>query len=231
MRFDLLCDLNRERAARRIAIVVIEIATGTQRLVRENEIDADALRDALKAGVLAGKSAQVEKDGRTYFVELHLPTPSMVITGAVHISQTLAPLAKMLGYQVTIIDPRTAFATPERFPDTEIVAEWPDRAFKNVSLDRRTAFIALTHEPRIDDPGLQAALSANCFYVGALGSRRTHDERLRRLEHLGIERTSLDRIHGPVGLAIGAMTPAEIAVSIMAGVTMALRKTYELQKA
>jgi xanthine dehydrogenase accessory factor len=230
MRFDLLRDLNRERAARRIAIVVTEIAAGTQRLVRENEIDADELQDALKAGVLTGKSSQVEKDGRTYFVELHLPTPLIVITGAVHISQTLAPLAKMLGYQVTIIDPRTAFATPERFPDTQIIADWPDRAFKNVKLDRRTAFIALTHEPKIDDPGLQAALLANCFYVGALGSRRTHNERLSRLERLGIERTLLDRIHGPVGLDIGAMTPAEIAVSIMADVTMALRKMYEMQK-
>lgn len=225
MRLHLLSELNAERKARRAAIVVTDMTSGAQRLVREAEIENDELADILKQQLSTAKSAQVESENADYFIELHLPAPVMVITGAVHISQTLAPMAEMLGYDVTIIDPRTAFATPERFPQTKIVADWPDRAFQRIKLDRWTALIALTHDPKVDDPALEAALKANCFYVGALGSRTTHAKRLERLSRAGVSAELLARIRGPVGLAIKAATPGEISVSILAEVTQALRST------
>lgn len=223
MRLHLLSELNAERKARRAAIVVTDMTSGAQRLVRESEIENDELADILKRQLLTAKSARIESENADYFIELHLPAPVMVITGAVHISQTLAPMAEMLGYDVTIIDPRTAFATPERFPQTKIIADWPDRAFQGIKLDRWTSLIALTHDPKIDDPALEAALKANCFYVGALGSRTTHAKRLERLSRAGVSAELLARIRGPVGLAIKAATPGEISVSILAEVTQALR--------
>lgn len=223
MRLHLLSELNAERKARRAAIVVTDMTSGAQRLVRENEIENDELADILKRQLSTAKSERVESENTDYFIELHLPAPVMVITGAVHISQTLAPMAEMLGYDVTIIDPRTAFAMPERFPRTKIVADWPDRAFQRIKLDRWTALIALTHDPKVDDPALETALKANCFYVGALGSRTTHAKRLDRLSRAGVSAELLARIRGPVGLAIKAATPGEISVSILAEVTQALR--------
>lgn len=228
MRLHLLSELNTERKARRAAIVVTDMASGAQRLVRETEIENDEFADILKKQLSTAKSAQIESENTDYFIELHLPAPVMVITGAVHVSQTLAPMAKMLGYDVTIIDPRTAFASPERFPQTKIIVDWPDRAFQEIKLDRWTAMIALTHDPKIDDPALEAALKANCFYVGALGSRITHAKRLDRLSRIGMSADLLGRIRGPVGLAIKAATPGEISVSILAEVTQALRSMGQL---
>jgi xanthine dehydrogenase accessory factor len=154
---------------------------------------------------------------------VHVPSPQLVITGAVHISQTLAPLGQMLDYDVTIVDPRTAFATPERFPGVKVLAEWPDAALPPLNVDHYTAFVALTHDPKIDDPALLHALSRDCFYIGALGSRKTHGRRLERLKAQGVSDAALARIHAPIGLAIGAVSPAEIAVAIMAEITMRLR--------
>jgi xanthine dehydrogenase accessory factor len=225
MRLDLLSELNIERAARRAAVVVTDLTSGAQRLVRESEIEHDPLAGRLKQLVALGKSARIESETADYFVELHLPAIVMVIIGAVHITQTLAPMARMLNYDVTIIDPRTGFATPERFPQTTIITSWPDQAFETNRLDRRTALIALTHDPKIDDPAIEAALQAGCFYVGALGSRKTHANRLERLAQKGFDTETLARIRSPVGLAIGAATPAEISISILAQLTETLRNT------
>src|SRR5262249_11919456 len=156
----------------------------------------------------------VETSQGKVFLTVYVPPPRLVITGAVHISQALAPIARILGYDVTIIDPRTAFASIERFPDVKVIAEWPDQALPPMSIDRYTAFVALTHDPKIDDPALTHALERDCFYIGALGSKKTHARRLERLKAQGISDAVIARIHAPIGLAIGAVSPPEIAVAI-----------------
>lgn len=227
MRLDLIATLNAERASRRAAIIVTELTSGKQRLVRENELAEDPLAVNLFAQLRVGKSALIEIEGGRYFFELHLPAPRMVITGAVHISQALAPMARTLGYDVTIVDPRSAFATPLRFPDIPLLTEWPDQALPKLSLDRWTAFVALTHDPKIDDPALEAALKAKCFYVGALGSKKTHVKRTGRLRALGFDEIALAQIHAPIGLSIGAASPPEIAIAILAEITLRLRRGPE----
>jgi xanthine dehydrogenase accessory factor len=169
-------------------------------------------------------------DGKV-FLTVHVPPPRLVITGAVHISQALAPIAKLLGYDVVIIDPRTAFATPERFPDVKVIAEWPDTALPPLGIDGYTAFVALTHDPKIDDPALMHALARECFYIGALGSKKTHARRVERLKGQGLSEAAIARIHAPIGLAIGAVSPPEIAVSIMAEITGRLRLPPRAEKA
>jgi xanthine dehydrogenase accessory factor len=164
------------------------------------------------------------------FLTVHVPSVRLVVTGAVHISQALAPVAQLLGYDVTIVDPRTAFASPERFPDVKVIAEWPDVALPPLGVDRYTAFVALTHDPKIDDPALAHALARDCFYIGALGSKKTHARRLERLKASGIPEAALARIHAPIGLAIGAVSPPEIAVAIMAEITASLRLAAEKAK-
>jgi xanthine dehydrogenase accessory factor len=145
----------------------------------------------------------------------------------VHISQALAPIGKLLGYDVTIVDPRTAFASIERFPDVKLIAEWPDVALPSLGIDRYTAFVALTHDPKIDDPALTHALARDCFYIGALGSRKTHGRRIERLKAQGITDAALARVHAPIGLDIGAVSPPEIAVAIMGQITARLRQAAE----
>jgi xanthine dehydrogenase accessory factor len=227
MRFDLLKSLNSERAARRAAVLATDLAGGAQRLVLEKDFASDTLAGALVPQVRTGKSGVVETGAGRFFLELHLPPARLVITGAVHISQALAPMAKMLGYDATIVDPRTAFATQERFPDVPLLAEWPDTALPKLSLDRWTAFVALTHDPKIDDPALEAALASGCFYVGALGSRRTHGRRVESLKKRGVSEEAIARIHAPIGLDIGAASPAEIALAILAEITLRLRRGPE----
>jgi xanthine dehydrogenase accessory factor len=227
MRLDLLTAMNAERAARRAAVLVTELEGGGQRLVREAEIVRDALADAILPQLRAGKSGTVETAAGRYFLEVHLPPPRVVVTGAVHISQALVPMAKLLGYDVTIVDPRTAFATPERFPDVKLLAEWPNDALPKVGLDSWTAFVALTHDPKIDDPALEAALASGCFYVGALGSRKTHRRRVESLKKRGVSEEAIARIHAPIGLDIGAASPPEIALAILAQITLRLRRGPE----
>jgi xanthine dehydrogenase accessory factor len=142
----------------------------------------------------------------------------------VHISQTLAPIGQMLGYDVTVVDPRTAFASPERFPNVKVIAEWPDVALPPLKVDHYTAFVALTHDPKIDDPALLHALSRDCFYIGALGSKKTHAKRNDRLKAAGVAEADIARIHAPIGLDIGSVSPAEIAVSIMGQIVQSLRQ-------
>jgi len=229
MRLDILKSLNAERAARRAAIVVTDVASGEQRFVRKADVAADPLRETLEAALRSGKSGMVETPQGKAFLTVHVPPPRVVAIGAVHISQALAPMAKLLGYDVVIIDPRTAFATPERFPDVKLIAEWPDKALPPLGVDGYTAFVALTHDPKIDDPALTHALERDCFYIGALGSRKTHARRVDRLKAQGLGEDALARIHAPIGLAIGSVSPPEIALAIMGQITASLRLPPEKQ--
>src|SRR5438045_5424023 len=215
MKLDILKTRNTERAARRVVIVVTDVASGTQRVVKAAEVAADPLRETLEARLRSGKSGMAETAQGRVFLTVHVPPPRLVITGAVHISQALAPMARLVGYDVSIVDPRTAFATQERFPDVPVLAEWPDVALPPLKIDRYTAFVALTHDPKIDDPALLHALARDCFYIGALGSKKTHARRLERLKAQGISDADLGRIHAPIGLDISAVSPPELAVAIM----------------
>jgi xanthine dehydrogenase accessory factor len=229
MKLDLLKRLNAARAAREAAILVTDTATGEERLVIEREGYAgDPLAVELEARFRSGKSGTVE--GAGVFLTVHVPPPRLVAIGAVHISQELAPIARIAGFDMTIVDPRTAFATPERFPDVPVLAVWPDEAIPKIGLDAYTALAALTHDPKIDDTPLRAALEADCFYVGALGSRKTHGKRLERLRAAGVPEEKLARIRAPIGLEIGAQSPAEIAVAIMAEIIRTLRLGREAAK-
>lgn len=226
MQLDSLEILNAERAARRAAILVTDLDDGRQRVVRETEIAADPLADLLRRHLLSGRSGLVEWEGRQVFLTVQVPPVRLVVVGAVHISQALCPMAAALDLSVSVIDPRTAFATPDRFPGTTLVTQWPDEAFASSvpPLDRYCALAALTHDPKIDDPALIAALRAECFYVGALGSRKTHARRVERLIEAGFSAGEIGRIAAPIGLDIGAVSPAEIAVSILAEIVARQRK-------
>jgi len=227
MKLDILRSLNAERAARRAAVVVTDIANGEQRFVKASEIARDPLKELIEAQIRSGKSGMVETAQGKVFLTVYVPSPRLVIIGAVHISQALAPIAGLLGYDVTIIDPRTAFASAERFPDVKLIANWPDEALPPLNVDHYTAFVALTHDPKIDDPALIHALDRDCFYIGALGSRKTHGRRVERLKSQGQPEAAIARIHAPIGLKIGAVSPPEIAVSIMGEITARLRLRAE----
>lgn len=215
--------LNAERRARRAAILVTDLGDGRDRVIREGDPVAGALGEAVEKAFRTGRSGTVEAEGRTFFLNVHLPPPRIVVIGAVHISQALAPMARIAGFDVEIIDPRTAFATPERFPDVTLHAEWPQDVLARSALDAFTALAALTHDPKIDDFPLAAALEAGCFYVGALGSRKTHGKRVERLLAQGVNQARIDRTHAPIGLDIAASSPAEIAVAVLGEIVRALR--------
>ena len=223
MKLATLAAVNTERAARRPVIVITDVGNGEQRIVKAADLAADPLHAELDKHLRMGKSGAIEADGRKLFLNVYAPTAKLVIVGAVHISQALAPLARSLGYDVTVVDPRTAFASPERFPDVPLVAEWPDVALPPLNVDHYTAFVAVTHDPKIDDPALLHAFERNCFYIGALGSRKTHAKRADRLKAQGASDADVARIHAPIGLNIGAVSPSEIAVAIMAEITAQLR--------
>jgi xanthine dehydrogenase accessory factor len=223
MKLATLQALNLARTQRKAAALVTDLENGQEHLVNEADIAADPLATALAEQLRKGKSATVEQDGKRYFITMHVPPVRLVMIGAVHISQALVPLARLLDHEPIVVDPRTAFASPERFPDVELIAEWPDVALPPLGIDRYTALVALTHDPKIDDPALIHALERDCFYVGALGSRKTHARRLERLREAGVGDNTLSRIHAPIGLDIGAISPSEIAVSIIAEITAALR--------
>lgn len=215
--------LNAARRARKAVMLVTDMARGTDRVIVEGgPVDA-ALSEAVAATFRSGKSGTCEIDGARYFLNVHLPPPHIVIIGAVHISQILAQMAALAGFDVRIIDPRTAFATHERFAGIDLVADWPVDVLKDRPLDAYTAVVAVTHDPKIDDFPIAEALRTGCFYVGALGSRKTHGSRLERLRAEGFSDGELARINGPIGLNIGASSPAEIAVAILGQIIQALR--------
>ena len=215
--------------------VVTNLVTGAQALVSKTGSEGDLTLgcDEL-ARVLQSldddRSGTTETAAGLLFIEVWNPKPRLLVIGAVHTAQELVPLARSAGYEVTVIDPRTAFGTAARFPNTTIRNDWPDEAVPALAPDRRTAILTLTHDPKIDDPALQAALRSEAFYIGALGSRRTHAKRVARLKEAGFDDVAIDRIRGPVGLAIGALTPVEIAISIIAEITAVLRRAPLAQR-
>ncbi len=232
MQREILDRLNGDRAAERGVALVTALDGGAQALVyAEGDSAGESLPDAVAAeardALRADRSRQVEEGDQTWFVHVHNPPARMVIVGAVHITQALASMAETAGYDVIVCDPRRAFADDARFPAVEVSIEWPDDVLNRLVPDHRTAVVTLTHDPKIDDPALEVAVRAPVFYIGALGSRRTHGKRLERLREKGFSDAELGRIHAPIGLAIGARSPAEIAVSIMAEVTQVRRQPPE----
>ena len=210
------------------AAIVTNLVSGQQSLVEGTSVTGnlaidDRIKPSLEKAFAEDRSATAETAAGAVFIEVFNPPLRCFIVGAVHIAQPLARMAAELGYQVTVIDPRTAFATDARFPQIALSTEWPDEALQRLKPDKRSAVITLTHDPKLDDPALAEALRSAAFYIGALGSRKTHAGRLRRLAELGFKETELARIHGPVGLNIGAISPAEIAVAILGQVTTVLR--------
>ncbi|CAN1553282.1 XdhC Xanthine and CO dehydrogenases maturation factor, XdhC/CoxF family [Rhabdaerophilaceae bacterium] len=220
MKLTLLSALNAAIAAREPVALVTDLVSGEVRLVRPEMVEQDQLAEALHEAFRSGKSGKARESA---FITLHLPPVRVVVTGAVHISQAFGEMARIAGLDCTIVDPRTAFATDARFPGARVLAQWPDEALPSLAIDRYTAFVALTHDPKIDDPGLVAALRANCFYIGALGSKKTHARRVERLLAAGLASDAVARVKAPVGLDIGAVSPAEIAVSILGEIIAAMR--------
>lgn len=211
----LLQDLVTARAAKQAVALVTRTDGWARELVAAGQ---DAAGDAR----LKSDRSGMEEDGR--FIAVHNPPLRMIVVGAVHIAQALLTIARTCGYDCTLVDPRSAFGSADRFPGETILEDWPDEALTALRPDARTAIVTLTHDPKLDDPAIRYALSSPVFYLGCLGSPKTHAKRLDRLRAAGFDDAQLARIHAPVGLAIGAKTPAEIAVSVMAQVTQALRK-------
>ena len=219
MKRELLDALLHARANRRAVALITDLGTGVQRIVARADAKNDPLAEQLDQAFRFDQSGS--HDGQ--FINIHNPPLRLVIIGAVHIAQAVIPMAQQLGYDITVIDPRGAFATGARFPGVSLHAEWPDEVIAQIGLDQRTAMIALTHDPKIDDPALFAALKSDLFYIGALGSKKTQSSRAQRLKDAGFTDAQIGRIHGPIGLSIGAKGAPEIAVSIMAEMTRSLR--------
>jgi len=216
--------LNSARAKREGAVLLTNLGDGRDRLIREGEEVAGALGEAVEKAMRSGKSGVFKGGDDEFFINAHVPPGRIVVIGAVHISQALAPMAAIAGFNVAIIDPRTAFATPERFAGVDLHAEWPEEVLREMPLDRYTALAAVTHDPKIDDFPLAEAIRAGCFYVGALGSRKTHGKRVERLKQAGLTDEQLATIAAPIGLDIGAASPAEIAVATLAQIIEAFRR-------
>ncbi len=208
---DMLAELVASRAAREPLAYEVNVENGQRALRR------DAHQDRLRMD-----RSGFEEDGQT-FVAVHNPPLRLIVVGAVHIAQALVPMARIAGYDPAIIDPREAFATDARFPGETILTDWPDEAVAQLGLDTRTALVLLTHDPKLDDPALEAALKADVFYIGALGSIRTHAKRVERMTRSGFSEAEIAQIHGPIGIDIGAASPSEIAVAILAQMTAVLR--------
>ncbi len=228
MKLEALATLNAERAARRAVAVVTDLASDETRIVKARDLEAvePSLAPFVAEAFRSGQSRVAVVDGRELFVAAHLPPVRVVAVGAVHITQALAAYAAILGLDMAVVDPREAFAAPERFAGAQgvrLLAEWPDEVFAREPLDAWTAFVALTHDPKIDDAGLHAALRSDCFYIGALGSRKTHARRVERLLAAGFANGDISRIRAPIGLNIGAVSPAEIALAIAGEIIAALR--------
>ena len=227
MKTELLEQLLADRAAKRQVVLATDLATGAGELLYPDEgggTDA-ALLEAARRVMISDKSGIAETaDGRKVFLHVYNPPLRMLIVGAVHIAQPLSQMAALAGYDVSIVDPRREFASPDRFPGITLIDAWPDDGVDQFAPDRRCAIVTLTHDPKLDDPALIKVLRSDVFYIGCLGSSRTHGKRLERLAGEGFGEADFARIHGPVGLDIGAKSPAEIAISIMGEITQALRR-------
>lgn len=212
---DILAALEKAKHDKRPVVLATRLPGGEQRLLPDPAAPA-ALNDAAAEALRSDESGTHKIDGVDWFLHAYNPPLRLVIVGAVHIAQALAPFAAQCGFAVTVIDPRRSFASEERFPGVTISSDWPDEAMEALRPDTRTAVVTLTHDPKLDDPALDRALKSDAFYIGALGSRRTHAARLKRLTALGHSETAMARIKGPVGLDIEAVTATEIAVSVIA---------------
>jgi xanthine dehydrogenase accessory factor len=221
---DSLAELLEARREGRAVVLATELASGETRLVFPDKRGTDELANAALNASRRDTSMSAEIGGKSWFLTVFNPPLELAIIGAVHIAQPLARMAALADYAVRVIDPRTSFATPERFPGVALSHDWPDDALNSKPLGARSAIVALTHDPKLDDPALTAALKSNAFYIGALGSKQTHARRLERLQAHGFSGDELARIHGPIGLDIGARSPAEIAVAILAEMTAQLRR-------
>ncbi|MCE2493817.1 MAG: XdhC family protein [Alphaproteobacteria bacterium] len=229
MKFATLERLLRDRSEKSSVVLATNLNTGDERLVYPSDLEGEngldpAVAQAAGEAFRSDRSKTIETEEGPVFLHVFNPPLRMIIVGAVHIAQPLARMAALAGYDVTIVDPRAAFATDERFPGVTLLTEWPDDALETLAPDSRTAVVTLTHDPKLDDPALEVALRSSAFYVGSLGSKKTHAARLQRLTETGFGEDDLNRINGPVGLAIGARSPAEVAVSIVAQVTQTLRQ-------
>lgn len=224
MKPEILDALQKARAGKRPVALATNLKSGAQKLIFETESEGPLCLDV---DMLAGAADMLKRDesgtlqtgAGPVFVQSFNPPPRLVVVGAVHIAEPLARMATLAGYGTTLVDPRRAFAASQKFDGYEISTDWPDEALARLKPDVRTAIVTLTHDPKIDDPALETALRSPAFYIGALGSRKTHAARLARLKERGFDDAALARIHGPVGLAIGALSPAEIAISIVAEIT------------
>lgn len=220
MKAETVAALQDARTKRRAVVLATRLSDAAETLVypdrAEGTLASDAaLLSAAHRAMEIGRSETVDLGGQKVFLNVYVPPARLIIVGAVHIAQSLAPMASLMDFDVTVIDPRRAFATDSRFPGVKVMQEWADEAFEKMGLDASTAVVTLTHDPKLDDPALESALKSDVFYVGALGSRKTHARRKDRLTEAGITEEQFARIHGPVGLNIGAKSPAEIAVSIL----------------
>lgn len=214
------------QAAKQPIVLATNLSTNEQMtLGQDQDGHPDWILAAVAAAIRSDKSRVTEApDGTPWFFNVFNPPLRLIIVGAVHIAQPLARMGLEAGYDVSVVDPRESFATAERFPNVALISEWPDEALQNLELDARTAIVTLTHDPKLDDPALHVALKSTAFYVGALGSKKTQAARKDRLSDAGFTETEIERICGPVGLNIGAKSPAEIAISILAEITQALRQ-------
>ena len=235
MKRTLLEALQTARAEKRATAVVTDLRDGRQRLIVDGKgqgtlaLSAD-MEAAVQEAVLHDRSGPLAED-ENLFVHVYNPPLRLIVVGAVHISQALVPMAQLAGYEVLVVDPREAWANAERFPAVALVEGWPDEAVSRLEPDHRTAVVVLTHDPKLDDPALTVALRSPAFYIGALGSRKNHTRRLDRLREEGFDDTALARVHGPIGLAVGAKSPAEISIAILAQMTQVLHGAPPLVKA
>ncbi len=227
MKADILAGLRADRAAKRPVALLTNLKSGDQSLFHPTDVEEELgneFQEAILEALRDDRSRTVETAAGPVFVHVHNPPMKLAIVGAVHIARPLSRVAALAGYAVTVIDPRQAFASDARFADVAVSRDWPDAALTALAPDARTAVVMLSHDPKLDDPALEVALRSPAFYVGALGSTRTHAARAKRLAERGLDAAAIGRIHGPIGLAIGARSPAEIAIAIMAEVTQALRQ-------
>ena len=232
MRRETLEELRRDLRGKRPAVLATWLGSGESRLLHPLDPgpagDEWLLAQAREAAV-RDQSRTVDEAGGPVFLRVFNPPVRLVVVGAVHVAQALAPMARLAGYDVLVVDPRRSFAAEDRFRGVELSREWPDEAMARVGVDRRTAVVTMTHDPKIDDPALAAALRTDAFYVGALGSRKTQAARRERLRGQGFSEADVSRIDGPVGLSIGSVSPGEIAVSILAQMVARLRQPREPQ--
>src|SRR4029453_2998477 len=232
MKAETIKALQDARTQRRAVALATRLSDAAEALVyldkAEGALSDDAaIVSAARRAMDIGRSETVDVGGQKIFLNVYVPPARLIIVGAVHIAQSLPPMATMLDFDVTVVDPRGAWATANRFPNVKVIQDWADEAFQEMGLDVSTAVVTLTHDPKLDDPALEAALRSDAFYVGALGSKRTHAKRKERLKEAGITDEQFARIHGPVGLNIGAKSPAEIAVSILGQIIEARARRLE----